>query len=177
MVFRTHEGCYEFLVMPFGLTNTPSTFQATMNEVFKSLRKFVLVFVDDILIYSGSWQEHLNHVKLVLTRLRECGLVAKASKCVFGQERVEYLGHLVRSFLGIAGYYRKFIKGFASIVAPLSDLLLKEASFTWTNTAQEAFEKLKQCLCTLPILGLSDFTKGFVFKTDASGVGIEATLH
>lgn len=146
--FKTHEGHYEFLVIQFGLTNAPSTFQATMNEVFKSfLRKFVLIFLDDILTYNGSWQEHLNHVKLVLTRLREWGLVAKASKCVFGQEKVEYLRHLVtreglevdpqkievikvwpqstgvkgvRSFLGIAGYYRKFIKGFAAIVAHLS---------------------------------------------------------
>ncbi|KAG8501067.1 hypothetical protein CXB51_003130 [Gossypium anomalum] len=203
--FKTHEGHYKFLVMSFALTNAPSTFQATMNEVFKSfLRKFVLVFLDDILIYSRSWQELLNHVKLVLTILRECGLVAKTSKCVFGQKKVEYLGHLVtreglavdpqkieaiktwpqptgvkevRSFLGIAGYYRKFIKGFATIAALLSDLLCKETPFNCTDKAQETFEKLKQCLCTLPVLGLPDFTKDFVVETDASRVGIGAVLH
>ncbi|KAG8480626.1 hypothetical protein CXB51_025242 [Gossypium anomalum] len=166
MAFRTYEGHYKFLVMPFGLTNAPSTVQATMNEYFWML-------------YSGSWQEHLNHVKLVLARLRECGLVTKASKCMFGQEKVEYLGHLVTreglavdpqkieaikvwpqlsgvkgvtSFLRITGYYRKFIKGFASIAAPLFDLLCKGASFTWIDTAHKAFEKLKQFLCTLPVL-------------------------
>ncbi|KAL4324042.1 hypothetical protein GQ457_11G007640 [Hibiscus cannabinus] len=203
--FRTHEGHYKFLVMPFGLTNAPSTFQATMNDMLLPyLRKFVLVFLDNILIYSGGWQEHLLHVRQVLQTLRDNGFVAKRSKCAFSQEKVEYLGHVVsrnglavdpmkvrairvwpqptnvkgvRSFLGIAGYYRKFIRRFATIAAPLSDLLRNGKSFVWTDEAQCAFEQLKECLCTAPVLGLPDFTKEFIVETDTSGIGIGAVLH
>ncbi|KAL4388984.1 hypothetical protein GQ457_09G026490 [Hibiscus cannabinus] len=203
--FRTHEGHYEFLVMPFGLTNAPLTFQATMTDMFKPfLRKFVLIFLDDILVYSDDWQEHLNHVRLVLQTLRENGFVAKRSKCDFGRESIEYLGHIVskdglsvdtakvdairawptlttvkgvRGFLGIAGYYRRFIKGFASMAAPLSDLLKKGESFTWNEAAQIAMQCLKDHLCSAPILRLPDFEKEFVVETDASGIGIGAVLQ
>ncbi|KAL4312967.1 hypothetical protein GQ457_01G036970 [Hibiscus cannabinus] len=202
--FRTHEGHYEFIVMPFGLTNAPSTFQATMNEIFKPfLRKFVLVFLDDILVFSETWHEHLTHLRQVLQVLQENGFVAKESKCTFGQETVEYLGHIVskdglamdpskvrairewpipsnlkdvRGFLGLAGYYRRFIKGFATIAAPISDLLRKSEKFEWTSDAQLAFDNLKLLLSEAPLLGLPCFDKDFVVETDASGVGIGAVL-
>ncbi|KAL4325224.1 hypothetical protein GQ457_11G000740 [Hibiscus cannabinus] len=202
--FRTHEGHYEFLVMPFGLKNAPSTFQSTMNQNFQPyLRQCVLVFLDDILVFSKSWSEHLDHLRRVLQILRDNGLVAKKSKCTFGQEAVEYLGHVVtrhgltvdpnkvtaiqgwpvprnvkevRGFLGLVGYYRRFIKGFSTIAAPLSDLLKKNENFEWSQLAQEAFAQLKARLCTAPVLALPCFEKEFVIETDASGVGIGAVL-
>jgi hypothetical protein len=152
--FRTHEGLFEFMVMAFGLTNVLATFQALMNDVLGPfLRRFVLVFFDDILIYSSSWSDHLRHVKLVLEAMRTHQLYLKRSKCSFGEESMAYLGHVisaegvamdsdkvlavvdwpaprtvraVRGFLGLAGYYRKFIKGFVTIAAPLTALLKKD---------------------------------------------------
>jgi hypothetical protein len=152
--FRTHRGHYEFLVMPFGLTNAPSTFPSLMNDVLKPfIRKFVLVFFDDILIFSNTWTEHLQHVKQVFQMLREHKLFLKQSKCSFGKESVAYLGHVITAagvamdpakiaavetwphprtlralwgFLGLTGYYRKFIAGYGEIAAPLT-VLMKEA--------------------------------------------------
>ncbi|KAL4302318.1 hypothetical protein GQ457_10G018500 [Hibiscus cannabinus] len=175
-----------------------------MNDVFRPfLRKFVLIFLDDILVYSTSWQEHLEHVRQVLTRLQEHGFVAKRSKCSFGQTTVEYLGHIVSehglavdpakieaiktwpvpksmkdvwSFLGMAGYYRRFIRGFASIAAPISDLLRKGQPFEWNPTTQVAMEHLQDCLCSAPVLALPQFDKDFHFETDASGINIGAIL-
>jgi hypothetical protein len=153
--FRTHHDHFEFMVMAFGLTNAPPTFQALMNGVLQNyLRRFVLVFFDDILIYSTSWSEHLQHVRVVLTALRQHRLVVKQSKCVFGSQSVAYLGHVIsasgvvmdpakvevvqawptpqtpralRGFLGLFGYYRKFIRDYGSIAGPLTQLLKKEA--------------------------------------------------
>ena len=146
--FRTHDGLYEFLVMPFGLSNAPATFQALMNTVLQPfLRRFVLVFFDDILIFSNTWSEHLHHVRSVLTALQQHELDLKRSKCSFGERSVAYLGHVIsergvamdngkvqaildwpkprsvralRGFLGLANYYRKFIKDFGTVAAPLT---------------------------------------------------------
>lgn len=201
--FNTHDGHYEFLVMPFGHTNSPSTFQSLMNSVFRPyLRKFVLVFFDDILIYSPDWETHLEHIQVVFHLLREHQLVAKRSKCLFGHTCIGYLGHIVsqqgaqvdpdkikaiqlwpiprtvkavRSFLGLAGYYRRFILHFPAIAGPLTDLLRTDA-FQWTPLAHTAFEHLKQLLSESPILALPDFSKPFVVETDASGTGIGAII-
>jgi hypothetical protein len=201
--FRTHEGHYEFLVMPFGLCNAPSTFQSLMNHVFcPFLCHFVLVFFDDILIYSKTWTTHLAHVDRVLHLLSQHQLFLKQSKCAFGASEVEYLGHIVGKagvrvdpkkieamqdwprpktlkilcgFLGLTSYYRKFVKNYGKIVVPLT-ALLKNNSFTWTPAADQAFQALKVAMCTTPVLALPDFTKTFVLECDASGRGIGAVL-
>jgi hypothetical protein len=175
--FQTHESHYEFLVMPFGLTNAPSTFQGLMNSIFKPfLRKFVLVFFDDILIYSKSWEDHVRHVDKVLQLLKEQQLYAKPSKCFFGVKEVEYLGlKNLRGFLGLTGYYRKFVWHYGRIAAPLTALTKKDA-FSWTPEATKAFEQLKEVMCKAPILTTPDFTKTFIVECDASGNGIGVVL-
>lgn len=156
ITFKTHENHYEFLVMPFGLTNAPSAFQGIMNHIFKPfMRKFVLMFFDDILIYSREWKSHMKHVEVVFQILQANSLFAKPFKCKFGCTTVHYLGHIIsengitvdpikleaiaqwpqpsytkalRGFLGLTGYYGKFIKGYGGIVAPLNDMLKKRNS-------------------------------------------------
>ena len=202
--FRTHQGLFEFLVMPFGLTNAPATFQAMMNDILLPyLRRFVLVFFDDILIYSSSWSDHLRHVRTVFHTLQDHQLFLKRSKCEFGLSSVAYLGHVisehgvavdkqkvdailswpvpssaraVRGFLGLAGYYRRFIRDYGSIAAPLTALLKKEG-FRWNQDAERAFRALQRALTKAPVLQLPDFDRDFVVQCDASGSGFGAVLH
>ncbi|WVZ76144.1 hypothetical protein U9M48_024142 [Paspalum notatum var. saurae] len=167
--FISHYGLYEYTVMSFGLTNAPAFFMYMMNSVFMEyLDKFVVIFIDDILIYSKTEEEHEEHLRLVLQKLREHKLYAKFSKCDFWIEEVKFLGHVIsnggiavdqskvsevqkvpedvkdiRSFLGLAGYYRRFIEGFSKIAKPLTALLEKNVKFEWTPACREAFEELK----------------------------------
>ena len=189
--------------MPFGLCNALATFQALMNDVLRPfLRRFVLVFFDDILIYSSSFAEHLQHMRAVLTTLQQHHLFVKRSKCDFGASNISYLGHVisaqgvamdpekvqavadwpqprsaraVRGFLGLAGYYRKFVKEFGTIAAPLTALLKKEG-FTWSPEAEAAFTALKTAITTAPVLVLPNFNHLFVVECDASTYGFGAVL-
>jgi hypothetical protein len=202
--FKTHHGHWEFCVMPFGLTNAPATFQALMDTIFQPLlRNCVLVVVDDILIYSKTLEDHVLHLQQVFSILEQHELYLKKSKCSFTQSSLEYLGHIIssngvatdpqktqaianrpvpsdvkqlRSFLGLSGYYRKFIKNYGIISRPLTDLLKKHTLFHWNQDLQTSFEALKQALITAPVLALPDFTQGFTIETDASGTGIGAVL-
>lgn len=201
--FRTHNGHYEYLVMPFGLMNAPATFQATMNDIFRPyLRSFVLVFFDDILVYSRNETEHLEHLKQVLTVLKLHCFVANKAKCKFGCKQIDYLGHIisgegvavdpgkircimewpepknvkgVRGFLGLTGYYRKFIKDYGKIAKPLTEMT-KKNNFIWGKDALEAFNHLKQIMTTAPVLVLPDFSIPFEVECDAAGRGIGAVL-
>jgi hypothetical protein len=201
--FKTHQGHYQFRVMPFGLCNAPATFQCVMNSILSPcLRKFALVFMDDILVYSPTLLEHARHLSAVLTLLRDNNFFVKPSKCSFAQAELEYLGHLVsgngvatdprkthamqewprpttatelRGFLGLTGYYRKFVRDYGVIAKPLSNLL-KKKEFTWSSEAEEAFLKLKNAMVSTPVLALPDFNKQFVVETDASDTGIGAVL-
>ena len=201
--FRTHEGHYEFLVIPFGLTNVPSTFQGLMNSIFKPfLRKLVLVFFDDILIYSKSWKDHVEDVDRVFKLLEEKQLYAKRSKCFFGLQEVEYLDHIVscegvkvdsrkiktikewkiptsikhlRGFLRLTGYYHKFVKNYGRIAEPLTTLLKKDV-FSWNPEATKAFEHLKEAMCQALVLATLNFKKSFIVECDALGNGIGTVL-
>ncbi|GKA11650.1 hypothetical protein Tco_0691196, partial [Tanacetum coccineum] len=202
--FRTRYGHYEFQVMPFGLTNAPAVFMDLMNRVCKPyLDKFVIVFIDDILIYSRNKEEHANHLRIILELLRKEKLYAKFSKCDFWIHIMQFLGHLidsqglhvdpakieavknwtspttpteVRQFLGLAGYYRRFIEGFSKIAKPLTKLTQKNKSYIWGEEQESAFQLLKQKLCEAPILALPEGNDNFVVYCDASLQGLGAVL-
>ena len=202
--FRTRYGHYEFLAMPFGLTNAPPVFMDLMNRVFGPyLDKFVIVFIDDILVYSSSKEEHAKHMRIVLQTLREHQHYAKFIKYQFWLDRVEFLGHVVsakgisvdpqkieaivdwkpptnvtevRSFLGLAGYYRKFVEGFSKIATPLTKLTIKEEKFIWSEACQNSFDELKQRLTTAPVLTLPSGSEGFTVYCSASRQGLGCVL-
>lgn len=199
--FKTHNAHFEFRVMPFGLTSAPATSQAAMNTVFAHV--FVLVFVDDVLIYSRTLIDHAKHLEEVFQLLGQNKLYLKKSKCSFAQRSLEYLGHIIsaegvatdpakiaavkqwpqptnvkqlRGFLGLAGYYRKFIHQFGIISRPLTNLLKKNTPFVWSPQVQEAFATLKSALVQAPVLALPDFEQEFVLEADACATGIGAVL-
>ncbi|GJT35404.1 reverse transcriptase domain-containing protein [Tanacetum coccineum] len=202
--FRTRYGHYEFQVMPFGLTNAPAVFMDLMNRVCKPyLDKFVIVFIDDILIYSKNKQEHEEHLKIILELLKKEELYAKFSKCEFWIPKVQFLGHVIdnkgihvdpakiesvkdwaspktpteiRQFLGLAGYYRRFIEGFSKIAKPMTKLTQKKVKFEWGDKQEAAFQLLKQKLCSAPILALPEGSEDFIVYCDASIKGLGAVL-
>ncbi|PIK59004.1 putative thy-1 membrane glycoprotein isoform X1 [Apostichopus japonicus] len=214
--FTTPMGLYEFTRMPFGLTNAPATFQRYMESCLGDLHyETLLIYIDDIIVFSRNFETHLQRLDEVFQRLEKHGLKIKPSKCHLFQEEIGYLGHVVsskgiatdpektavvekweaprnakevRSFLGLAGYYRRFIKGFSKIAGPLYDLVgattkksgkevtPKQNSFQWLSKQQEAFEKLKKSLTTAPVLSYPDYTKPFIVHTDASAQGLGAVL-
>jgi hypothetical protein len=190
--------------MPFGLTNAPSTFMRLMNEVLRAfIGKFVVVYFDDILIYSKSMEEHLDHLRAVFNALRDARLFGNLEKCTFCTDRVSFLGYVVtpqgievdqakveaiqgwpvpktitqvRSFLGLAGFYRRFVKDFSTIAAPLNELTKKGVPFSWGTTQENAFTMLKDKLTHAPLLQLPDFNKTFELECDASGIGLGGVL-
>ncbi|XP_077306266.1 uncharacterized protein LOC143925677 [Lithobates pipiens] len=202
--FRTRFGHYEYLVMPFGLCNAPATFQHFVNDVFREyLDLFVVIYLDDILIFSSSLAEHREHVKIVLARLRLHGLYAKPEKCVFEQQSIQFLGLIisvkgiemdpqkvsaildwpapsdrkgVQRFVGFANFYRKFIRGFSSIISPITELTKQGQRFLWTPKAQEAFETLKKLFVSASILRHPDATLPYILEVDASEVAVGAVL-
>nr|GEV54476.1 putative reverse transcriptase domain-containing protein [Tanacetum cinerariifolium] len=202
--FSTRYGHYEFQVMPFGLTNIPTVFMDLMNRVCKPyLDKFVIVFIDDILIYSKNKEEHEEHLKLILELLKKEELYAKFSKCEFWISKVQFIGHMIdskgihmdpskiesikdwaspktlteiRQFLGLVGYYRKFIKGFSKIAKSMTKLTHKNVKFDWGEKEEAAFQLIKQKLCTTPILPLPKRSENFIVYCDASHKGLGVML-
>ena len=203
--FRTSSGqLFEFNQVPFGLCNAPATFSRLMDRVLVGLHwETCLFYLDNIIVFSSTWEEHLPRLCQVFERLRHANLKLGADKCTFAAKEVNYLGHRVteegllpdssllaaireipppktptevRSFLGLAGYYRRYVKGFAAIAAPLHALTRKDAVFHWTEDCQAAFDRLKTLLTTSPITAFPDFSQAFRLYTDASTAGLGAIL-
>ncbi|KAK1681406.1 hypothetical protein QYE76_042254 [Lolium multiflorum] len=202
--FKTKLGLYEWLVMPFGLSNAPSTFMRLMNHILRPLiGKSVVVYFDDILVYSKNLEDHVHHVREVLCILRHEKLYANLPKCTFAQNKLVFLGFVVsangievdsskveaihnwptptnvgqvRSFHGLAGFYRRFVKDFSTIACPLNELTKKNVPFVWGKAQQKAFDELKKRLTEAPLLVLPDFAKTFEIECDASGLGIGGVL-
>jgi hypothetical protein len=202
--FSTRYGLYEYLEMSFGLTIAPAYFMYLMNSVFMpELDKIVVVFIDDILVHSKNEEEHAGHLHVVLQHLREHRLYAKLSKCDFWLKEIKFLGHTIsqagitvdpdkvqevmnwkppitvrqiRSFLGLAGYYRRFILDFSRIAKPMTELLKKGAKFVWGQKCEDAFHTLRQHLTTTPVLAQPDSNKPFDVYCDASGTGLGCVL-
>jgi hypothetical protein len=204
IAFRTRYGHYKFTVVPFGLLNAPIVFMCLMNGVFRNyLDKFVIVFLDEILVYSKSEEEHEQHLRMVLQVLREHQLYSKLSKCSFYQRQIHYLGHIiseegitvdpekveaiqewlaprnvteVRSFMGLEGYYRRFITGFSKIAHPITSLQRKEKMFQWTEECENSFQRLKKLLTNAPILRIADPNMDSVLCTNACKEGLGGFL-
>jgi hypothetical protein len=198
--FKTKFGLYEWLVMLFGFTNAPSTFMLLMDEVLRPfIRLFVVVYFDDILIYNKTMEDHLKHLSAVFGALRAARLFANMDKCIFCTQRVSFLGYFVtpqgievdsskiaaiqewptpttitqiRSFLGLAGFYRRFVRDFSSTAAPLHELTKRDAPFAWSDSQEVAFRTLKDKLTHAPFLQLPDFNKVFELECDASSIGL-----
>ena len=203
--FRTNRGQFEFLVMPFGLCNAPASFQRLMNKVFADkIGQFIAVYLDDILIFSQNQEEHWQHIRWALEKLREAKLYGRLHKCEFLKDQVDYLGfevspggiraspgkikaviewprpksvHDVRSFLGLASYYRRFVRGFSEMARPLTELTKAGVEWSWSTSQHQAFNRLKLALTTAPVLKLPDFQKQFVVTTDASDAAVGAILE
>jgi hypothetical protein len=202
--FHTRYGLYEYTMMSFGLINAPAYFMYLMNKVFMEyLDKFIIVFLDDILIFSKTVEEHAEHLRLVLEKLRSNQLYAKFSKCEFWLIEATFLGHVIsaggvsvdlgtvkdvlnwippttaleiQSFLGLAGYYRRFIKDSSKIAKPMTKLLEKNKVFEWTTECEASFEELRKRLTSAPVLVLLDLTKKFDIYCDASRQGLGCVL-
>ena len=202
--FTTENGFYEFVKMPFGLTNAPATFQRTMDLIFREeIGDFIQVYLDDIIIYSQTWEEHIEHIEEVFQKLHEAGLKLGRDKCDFAKEEIEFLGHVItqegikadpkkiqvakdwetpqtvkqiRSFVGFMSYYRKFIKDFSTIAKPMTLLTQKDQEFNWGEKQQKAFDQLKQILIEEIVLTHPDMDKPFIVSTDASGEGLGAII-
>ncbi|MCS5023605.1 hypothetical protein L2V44_13980, partial [Staphylococcus aureus] len=202
--FKTKYGLYEWLVMPFGLTNAPSTFMRLMNHVLRTfIGKFVVVYFDDILVYSKSLQEHALHLKSILNVLRQEQLYANLKKCTFCTDKLVFLGFVVsaagisvdeekvkaiqewpsptnvnqvRSFHGLASFYRRFVKDFSTLAAPITETIKKNVPFQWGEKQEKAFQLLKEKLTSAPLLVLPNFNKTFEIECDASGIGIGGVL-
>jgi len=202
--FKTKFSLYEWLVMPFGLTNAPSTFMRLMNEVLRAfIGRFVVVYFDDILMYSKFLDGHMDHLRVVFNALRDAYLFGNLEKCIFCTYQVSFLGYVitpqgiemdkskveaikswpvphtitqVRSFLGLAGFYRRFVKDFSVIAAPLHELTKKGLVFHWGKAQGTSFDTLKDKLTHMPLLQLPNFGKTFDLECDASGVGIRGVL-
>ena len=200
--FVTPFGKYEFLMVPFGLAQAPAYFQLLMNKVLKGL-KFTMTYLDDIIIFSQDESQHLEHLEIVFSCLQEAGLKMKRSKCDFFKSEIHYLGHLIspegisplpnkldsikhmpvpnsakeiKQFLGLTGYYRKFVPRFADISRPLTTLTKKDVKFEWTSACQKSFELLKAALCGEPVLKYADTSKPYTLYTDASKYGWAGVL-
>jgi hypothetical protein len=195
---------YEFTVMLFRLTNAPTYFMYMMNKVFMEyLDKFVVVFINDILVYSRSEEEHEGHLRLVLQKPQDHKLYAKLSKCEFWLKQVAFLGYVISkggisidpskfqdvlswkapmsvtdilSFLGLAGYYQRFIEGFSKISKPMTELLEKDKKFEWMPACEASFQEFKKRLMTTPILVIPDMEKSFSIYCDASGQELGCVL-
>ena len=203
--FNSPFGFFQFRVMPFGLQGAPATFQRMMDQLLTGAYKFAAAYLDDLVIYSSTWSDHLQHICLILKKLQEAGLTVKLRKCQFGMQQCTYLGFIVgsgllkpeidklkaikqlpipktkrdvRAFLGITGYYRKFIANYATVAAPLTDSTKKNSpnQVIWTDCCAQAWQTLKDEVCSSPVLKSPDFTTQFILQTDASNQGVGAVL-
>ncbi len=200
--FVANGAVYQCQVMPYGLKNAPATFQRLMDRVVDGLENCV-VYIDDVVIYDTTWHDHIAHVEALFARLQHAGLVVNLEKCDFVKARVQYLGYVVghgcvtppeakveairrfpaptcrralQRFLGVVGYYRRFVPGYSTMLAPLTDLLQKGRKWAWDEKCERAFKQLKDVLCSMPVLRAPDFSKPFALAVDASQEGVGAVL-